>query len=142
MVLEGKVKISEVSFVRKFDKNSLFCHFFILQTHFILCIVRVSNCTYKCKIKTLKNIYKKRKEFKKENGKVVNRKLGKVENLENLGKIIPSFLIPSFQFYPTAKSKTRIQKAQKKNSSFLRFLTFPSFRPGLSEAIFQSLFLL
>ena len=60
--------------------------------------------TYKCKIKILKK-HQKWKELKKENGKVANRKLGKIGNL---GKTIPSFLVPSFLFYPTAKSKTRI----------------------------------
>ena len=43
-----------------------------------------------------KAFIKKGKKIKKENKKVANRKLGKVRNLGNLGKVIPSFLISEF----------------------------------------------
>ena len=44
----------------------------------------------------LESFYKKGKKIKKENEKVANRKLGKVGNLRNLGKVIPSFLVSKF----------------------------------------------
>ena len=47
-------------------------------------------------LKILKYVNKKRKEFKKKNGKVAHQKLKKAENPGNLGKII------------LGKSKTRI----------------------------------
>ena len=64
-------------------------HISSMRTMFIKC-----RTSYKCKIKILKITFiKKEKKIKKENEKVANRKL---ENLGNLGNIIPSFLISKF----------------------------------------------
>ena len=56
---------------------------------------------------------------------MANRKLGKVGNLENLGKVIPSFLISEFSILPCSQNrKLRFKNLGKK---------FPSFRPGRSN---------
>ena len=71
----------------------------------------------------------KRKKIKKENEKVANQKLGKVENL---GKIIPSFLISEFLILPYSQNrKLGFKNLGKKFPRFLRFLRFPNFQPGL-----------
>ena len=53
--------------------------------------------------------------MKKENEKVAYRKLEKVENLRNLGKVIPIFLFPSLRFYSTAKIENTDLKISEKN---------------------------
>ena len=59
--------------------------------------------SYKCKIKILKTTFiKKEKKIKKENEKVENRKL---ENLGNLGNIIPSFLISKFSILTYSQNR-------------------------------------
>ena len=66
----------------------------------------------------MKNIYKKRKKnSKKENEKVANRKLG---NLGNLGNIIPSF-----RFCPTTKIENWDLKMSEKISEISEFSTWP-----------------
>ena len=64
--------------------------------------------------------------------KLANRKLGKVRNLENVGKIIPSFLIPEFSILPYSRNrKLGFGILGKKFPRFPRFPRFPSFRPNL-----------
>ena len=60
-----------------------------------------------------KHLYKKKK-IKKENQKEANRKLGNLENLGNLGNIIPSFVFPNFRFCPTAKTENLDLKISEK----------------------------
>ena len=55
---------------------------------------------------------------------MLNRKLGKVRILGNLGKIIPSFQNRKFGF----------KNIGKKFPRFPRFPRFPSFRPGRKKA--------
>ena len=64
---------------------------------------------------------KKEKKIKKENEKVGNRKLGKVGNLRNLGKIISSF-----RFCPKAKIQNSDLKISEK--MFRDFRDFRGFR--------------
>ena len=62
---------------------------------------------------------------------MANRELGKVGNLGNLGKIIPSFLISEFSILPYSQNrKLGFKNLGKEFPRFLRFLRFPSFRPG------------
>ena len=76
----------------------------------------------------------KKKSFLK-NEKVANRKLG---NLENLGNIIPSFLISKFSILPYSQNrKLAFKNLGKKIPSFPRFPSFPSFRPGLFTNMFS-----
>ena len=56
--------------------------------------------------RVLDSFYKKGKKIKKENERVANRKLG---------KLIPSFVVPNFRFFPTAKIKNSDLKIFKKN---------------------------
>ena len=63
--------------------------------------------------------------------KMANRNLGKVRNLGNLGKIIPSFLIFEFSILPYSQNrKLRFKNLGKKFPRFPRFPRFPSFRSG------------
>ena len=45
-----------------------------------------------------------KKKEKTKSKKVANRKLGKVRNLGNLGKTIPSFLISEFSILPYSQT--------------------------------------
>ena len=54
---------------------------------------------------------------------MANRKLGKVRNLRNLGKLFQVFLFPSFRFFPTAKIENLDLKILEKN-----FQDFRGFR--------------
>ena len=57
-----------------------------------------------------------------------NRKLGKVGDLGNLGKIIPSFLISEFSILPYSQNKKLgFEILVKKFLRFPRFPRFPSF---------------
>ena len=70
----------------------------------------------------LESFYEKGKKIKKENEKLANRKLGKVGNLGNLRKIIPSFLISEFSILPYSQNrKLGFENLGKK------FPRFPSF---------------
>ena len=81
-----------------------------------------------------KTFIKKEKENKKQNEKVVNRKLGKVGNLGSLGnleKVIPSFLISEFSILSYSQNRKLGFKNLRKK--FLIFPRFPSFRPALDR---------
>ena len=79
----------------------------------------------------MKKHLQKRGKNKKENEKVANRKLGKAGNLENLRKVIPSFLISEFSILPYSQNrKLGFKDLAKKFPRFPRFPRFPSFRPG------------
>ena len=86
--------------------------------------MRQSNCIYKLKYRTEKTFTKKEKRMKKENEKVANRKLEKVGNLKNLGKVIPSFLISEFSILLYSQNRKHGLKNIGKKSP-----RFPSFRP-------------
>ena len=59
---------------------------------------------------------------------MANRKLGKLRNLGNLGKVIPSFLVSEFSILPYSQNrKLGFKNLGKK---IPRFPRFPSFRPG------------
>ena len=70
------------------------------------------------------NIYKNgKKNIKKENKKVANWKFGKVGNLGNLGKVIPSF-----RFWPTAKiGNSNLKVSEKIFWDFQDILSFRVF---------------
>ena len=71
-----------------------------------------------------------RKFFFLKNEKMANRKLERVGNLGNLGKIIPSFLIWEFSILPYSQNrKLRFKNLGKKFPRFPRCPRFPSFRP-------------
>ena len=56
---------------------------------------------------------------------MANRKLGNLENLGNLGNVIPSFLIAEFSILPYSQNgKLGFKNLGKK---FPRFPRFPSF---------------
>ena len=62
---------------------------------------------------------------------MVNRKLGNLRNLRNLGNIIPSFLISEFSILAAGPNRKHgFQNLGKKFPIFPRFPRFPSFRPG------------
>ena len=62
---------------------------------------------------------------------MANRKLGKVENLRNLAKIIPSFLISEFSIFPYNQNrKFGFKNLGKKFLRFPRLLRFLIFRTG------------
>ena len=66
-----------------------------------------------------------------EKSKNGNRKLRKVGDLGNLGKIIPSFLISEFSILPNSQNrKLEFKNLGKKFPRFPRFPKFPSFPPG------------
>ena len=66
---------------------------------------------------------------------MANRKLRKVGNLGNLGKVIPSFLVSEFSILPYSQNrKLRFKNLGKKFLRFPRFPSFPSFRPGQQRA--------
>ena len=75
----------------------------------------------------LESFYKKGEKIKKENEKVANRKLRKVGNLRNLGKVIPSFLVSEFLILPYSQNR---KLGFKNLPRFPRFPIFPSFQPG------------
>ena len=84
--------------------------------------------SYFVNARILESFYKKGKKIKKENEKVANQKLGKVGNLENLGKVI---LISEFSILPNSQNrKLRFKNLGKKFPRFPRFPRFPSFQPG------------
>ena len=62
---------------------------------------------------------------------MANWKLGNLGSLQNLGEIIPSFLISKFSILPYSQNR----KLGFKNLG-KKFPSFPSFRPGLSRAPF------
>ena len=66
----------------------------------------------------------KKKIFVNEN--MPNRKLGKVGNLENVGNIIPSFLIPDFSILPYSQNRKLRFEILGKN--FRNFRDFQCFR--------------
>ena len=84
----------------------------------------MQGCNDKCKIEILeKHLQKKKKKKEKmKSRKVANRKLGKVRNLGNLGKTIPSFLISGFSILPY--SQTWKLGFKNLGIKFPRFLTF------------------
>ena len=62
---------------------------------------------------------------------MANRKLGKVENLRNLAKIIPSILISEFSIFPNNQNrKFGFKNLGKKFPRFPRFPRFLIFRTG------------
>ena len=68
------------------------------------------------------------KNFFFEKSKNGNRKLGKVGDLGNLGKIFPSFLISEFSILPYSQNKKLgFEILVKKILRFPRFPSFPSF---------------
>ena len=59
---------------------------------------------------------------------MADRKLEKVGNFGNLGKVIPSFLVSEFSILPYSPNrKLGFKNLGKK---IPRFPSFPSFRPG------------
>ena len=71
---------------------------------------------------------KKKKFFGK--WKVANWKLRNLGNLGNLGNIIPSFPVSKFSILPYSQNrKLGFKNLGKKFPIFLRFPSFPSFRP-------------
>ena len=69
-------------------------------------------------------------------GKRPGRKLGKLENLGNPGNFILSFLISKFSILPYSQNRKPAFKNLVKNfSSFLRFPSFPSFRPDHEKTV-------
>ena len=67
---------------------------------------------------------------------MANQKLGKVENLGNLGKVIPGFLTSKFAILPYNQNrKLGFKNLGKKIPKFLRFPRIPSFWPGLNETV-------
>ena len=69
-----------------------------------------------------------KKEKRLRNEKLANRKLGKVRDLGNLRKIIPSFLISEFSTLPYSQNrKLGFENLGKFFSRFPRFPRLPSF---------------
>ena len=77
--------------------------------------------------KNIRELLQKREKIRKENEKVANRKLRKVGNLRNLGKVIPSFLVSEFLILPYSQNR---KLGFKNLPRFPRFPIFPSFQPG------------
>ena len=70
---------------------------YLWQSNYIY-IIKCRTVITNVKQRFWKHIYKKtKKKNLRKNWKVANRKLGKLENLGNLGNIIPSFLISRFK---------------------------------------------
>ena len=68
---------------------------------------------------------------------MANRNFGKVRNLGNLRKIIPTFLISEFSILSYSQNrKLGLEILGKIFPRFLRFPRFPSFRPGPNNAYF------
>ena len=80
----------------------------------------------------MKKHLQKRGKNKKENEKVANRKLGKVGNLRNLGKVIPSFLISEFSIL--LYSQNRKHGPEKNSRDFQDFRVFDL--TNISELIY------
>ena len=70
---------------------------------------------------------------------MTNQKLGKVRNLGNFRKIIPSFLISKFSFLPYSQNgKLGFENLINFFSRFPRFPRFPSFQLGREFLLLMS----